>query len=499
MKPIAITLGLFALGLLTPTLASAAESSPSVSASASPSTKMYPDVPADHWAQQALSQLLNQYGLRLGYPDGSFRGQQTLTRYEMAAVLLKVLERTPANATASPDLQSLRDMLKVELDALQSENAAVQDEILDRLDLIEVQQMVQEKAFLQQIQNQLPFKLSGSIALRHEHVTKDLTGTPVSSTPQSRVILSLDSVDHTPESLDPFAYGARLSVGNLRNSTNPWWRLGDFSARVEFALDRFFIRWQPSDIFDITAGKFANVYNNSELFMDNDVQPEGMFQRLHFKDLAPGWRQLSFILGETVVNMNPALGGNTFMLSAKGDTGFDMGFAQLDLSAGYHQYIGADILLNANTVAADKGLGARLVGNAQRNSTDAQFGIANSAATLRWQLFDVPMALSGDYLYNVLAPSKNQAVQGKLTLGQAREVGQGQLSYLFKYLEQDASVSAFVEDQLQGTDVMAHEVQASVKVWDNTTLFGTYQWSQRLSEADVAGLHTLRVGVFQAF
>lgn len=494
MKPIAITLGLLTLGLFSAPV-SAADSS----AASTPPSSQYPDVPADHWAQEALSQLLSQYGLRLGYPDGSFRGQQTLTRYEMAAVLLKVLKRTPADQTEAPELQNLKAMLKVELEALQSENAETQDEILDRLDLIEVQQMMQEKAFLQQLQSQLPFKLSGSIALRHEHLTNDFTDTPLSSTPQSRVILSLDSVDHTPDSLDPFAYGARLSVGNLRNSTNPWWRLGDFSARVEFALDRFFIRWQPSDVFDITAGKFANVYSNSELFMDTDVQPEGLFQRLHFHDLAPGWKKLSFILGETVVNMNQALGGNTFMLSAKGDTGFDLGFAQLDLSAGYHQYLGAEVLLNANTVAADKGIGVRLVGNAQRNSADAQFGIANGAATLRWQVLDVPMALSGDYLYNVLAPRKNQAVQGKLTLGQTREIGQGQLSYLFKYLEQDASVSVFVEDQLQGTDVMAHEVQASVKVWDNTTLFGTYQWSQRLSEADAAGLHTLRVGVFQAF
>lgn len=471
--------------------------------SVSVSRPMYPDVPADHWAYDALNALLQEHGLQLGYPDGSFRGNQTLTRYEMAAVLLKILEKNssghgPHHANGQKEhMERMKAWLKTEMSQIQSEGS--EQDILDRLDTIEVQQMDQQEALMQQWQKQLPFRLSGSIALRHEHLTNQLTEAPLSSTPQSRVILSLDSVNQNSEGLDPFAYGARLSVGNLRNSTNPWWRLGDFSARVEFALDRFFIRWQPTPFFDMTAGKFANVYTNSELFMDTDVQPEGMFQRFHVPELPAGWRHLSFILGETVVNMNAALGGNTFMLSAKGDTGFDLGFANLDLSLGYHQYIGEQILFDANALALEEGLGVRLVGNANRNSTDARFGIANGAAALSWQLFDIPMRLSSDYLYNALMPSKNQAVQAKFSLGETSQPGQGQLSYLFKYLEQDASVSAFVEDQLQGTDVMAHEVQASLKVWDKTTLFGTYQWSQRLSNSDTAGLHTLRVGIFQAF
>lgn len=493
MKRLALACSLSCLSLMVSTPVLAQTPVP-------PTSESYPDVPGDHWAQQTLQDLLNKHKLRLGYPDGSFQGNRTLTRYEMAAVLLKILERKPGGSfDHDSHMNALKDWLKTELDTLKNAEGSVEEEILDRLDMLEVQQMEQEKSLLQSFQQQLPFRLSGSIALRHEHLTQELTGSPLSSTPQSRVILSLDSVDHSPESLDPFAYGARLSVGNLRNSTNPWWRLGDFSARVEFALDRFFIRWQPTSFFDMTAGKFANVYSNSELLMDMDVQPEGAFQRFHFENLAPGWSHLNLILGETLFSMNQALGNTSFLLSAKGDTGFDLGFAHLDLGAAYHQYFGESVLLQANTLAEEAGLGARLVGNALRNSSDAKFGIANGTAALRWQLFDIPMKLSGDYLYNVLMPTKNQAFQGQLSLGQTQAVGQGQLSYLFKYLEQDASVSAFVEDQLQGTDVMAHEVQASIKVWDQTTLFGTYQWSQRLSAPDAAGLHTLRVGVFQAF
>jgi hypothetical protein len=51
--------------------------------------------PAD-WAYQALKSLVERYGLRLGYPDGTFRGNQPLTRYEFAAALAEALDKIPA-------------------------------------------------------------------------------------------------------------------------------------------------------------------------------------------------------------------------------------------------------------------------------------------------------------------------------------------------------------------------------------------------------------------
>ena len=45
------------------------------------------DVPAGHWARQALERVM-QLGLLTGYPDGLFRGEQALTRYQAAVLLL---------------------------------------------------------------------------------------------------------------------------------------------------------------------------------------------------------------------------------------------------------------------------------------------------------------------------------------------------------------------------------------------------------------------------
>jgi hypothetical protein len=48
------------------------------------------DVPLNHWAYDAV-QTLAAKGVIVGYPDGTFGGQRTLTRYEMAEALAKAL------------------------------------------------------------------------------------------------------------------------------------------------------------------------------------------------------------------------------------------------------------------------------------------------------------------------------------------------------------------------------------------------------------------------
>ncbi len=45
----------------------------------------FTDVSPDHWAYEALLNLAGVYGCVSGYPDGTFRGEDTVTRYEFAA------------------------------------------------------------------------------------------------------------------------------------------------------------------------------------------------------------------------------------------------------------------------------------------------------------------------------------------------------------------------------------------------------------------------------
>jgi len=52
----------------------------------------FSDVPANHWAYNAVNGLAEQ-GLLEGYPDGTFKGKQSLTRYEFAQAIARMMDR----------------------------------------------------------------------------------------------------------------------------------------------------------------------------------------------------------------------------------------------------------------------------------------------------------------------------------------------------------------------------------------------------------------------
>ncbi|MNS15915.1 hypothetical protein D3C72_475550 [compost metagenome] len=51
------------------------------------------DVSPDHWAYNAIQTLVEKYQVMEGFPDRTFRGNKTMTRYELAAALAKVMAR----------------------------------------------------------------------------------------------------------------------------------------------------------------------------------------------------------------------------------------------------------------------------------------------------------------------------------------------------------------------------------------------------------------------
>ena len=88
-----------ALGLMAPLAVSASElniqgiDQYSSSQEQITSIDQFPDVKPTDWAYQALSNLIERYGCVAGYPDGTFRGGKSMTRYEAAALLNACLDR----------------------------------------------------------------------------------------------------------------------------------------------------------------------------------------------------------------------------------------------------------------------------------------------------------------------------------------------------------------------------------------------------------------------
>lgn len=67
------------------------------SASAMAAANPFSDVPADHWAYDAVAKLAAD-GVIEGYGDGSFKGNRNITRYEMAQMVAKAMAKNTAGA-----------------------------------------------------------------------------------------------------------------------------------------------------------------------------------------------------------------------------------------------------------------------------------------------------------------------------------------------------------------------------------------------------------------
>ena len=78
----------------------------------------FSDVTPDSWAYQSVAQLANA-GVINGYPDGTFKGQNNITRYEMAQMVAKAMaNQDRANAEQQAMINRLADEFSNELNNL---------------------------------------------------------------------------------------------------------------------------------------------------------------------------------------------------------------------------------------------------------------------------------------------------------------------------------------------------------------------------------------------
>ena len=121
VKKLAVILAvLFAIAILAPAIAG----------------PLFPDVPAEHWARDAVANLAAK-GLLEGYPDGTFKGDRAATRWEMAMLVARFLakmEQEHATFASKADLEELQNLvnsLKDELAALGVRVGKLEDKVGD--------------------------------------------------------------------------------------------------------------------------------------------------------------------------------------------------------------------------------------------------------------------------------------------------------------------------------------------------------------------------------
>ena len=75
----------------------------------------FPDLPKNHWAYEYVRALADR-GLIAGYPDGEFKGDRSMTRYEFAAIIYRALQNgapvdghmTRAVSEFAPELEKVK-------------------------------------------------------------------------------------------------------------------------------------------------------------------------------------------------------------------------------------------------------------------------------------------------------------------------------------------------------------------------------------------------------
>lgn len=137
------------------------------------------DVQPTDWAYQALQSLVERYGCIVGYPDGTYRGQRALSRFEFAAGLNACLDRISDLITASTaDLATREDLAT--LQRLQEEFATELATLRGRVDRLEAR-----TAELEANQFSTTTKLNGEVIFAPYSVLAgdDADGDPASRNP----------------------------------------------------------------------------------------------------------------------------------------------------------------------------------------------------------------------------------------------------------------------------------------------------------------------------
>jgi len=257
----------------------------------------YDDVPTDHWAYNALD-YLTERGVLEGYPDGFFKGDRTLTRYEFAQAIARLLDTIQ---TGNWDEQ-----IKIMAETLRAEFSD---------QLAEISRQVNELGGKVQDLDTKVTDLQGQVDDQGSKLS-DLAGKVAGLKPgpewkgsfryrwqfdewgnynrfRQRIAFQLG---YNKKINDAVEIGFRLKTGTGANPISGNHTLGNYGRTASIYLDRAYVKYTPSWFgfytdancecqpkLDIYAGLFPNVtYDPHEMVLDADVNLQGVGAVYHF-------------------------------------------------------------------------------------------------------------------------------------------------------------------------------------------------------------------------
>jgi hypothetical protein len=177
------------------------------------SVSQFSDVQPTDWAFQALQSLVERYGCIAGYPNGTYRGNRAMTRYEFAAGVNACLDRVnELIATATADLVKKEDLTT--LQRLQEEFAAELATLRGRVDALDARTSeLEAKQFstTTKLRGEAIFVVSDLFGGENKKV-----GENTNTTFSNRVRLTLESSFSGKDKLQ-----LRLNSGDIASNATP--------------------------------------------------------------------------------------------------------------------------------------------------------------------------------------------------------------------------------------------------------------------------------------
>lgn len=238
------------------------------------SVSQFSDVQPTDWAFQALQSLVERYGCIAGYPNGTYRGNRALTRYEFAAGLNACLDRVnELIATATADLVRKEDLAA--LQRLQEEFSAELATLRGRVDALEAR-----TAELEANQFSTTTKLVGEAIFAVTDAFGDTAGDNNNTVLQNRVRLDLQTSFTGKDVLH-----TRLATGNAQRldvgvpggtfeGTQTFNITGDSDNRNNVFVDwlAYYVPIGPAQLYVAATGGIHSDYaaTNNPYFEDYD-------------------------------------------------------------------------------------------------------------------------------------------------------------------------------------------------------------------------------------
>lgn len=255
------------------------------------------DVSPGDWAYEALRSLVERYGCIAGYPDGTFRGNRSMSRYEFAAGLnacLQQVERLIASSTSEfvtkndlGTLQRLMDEFKTELTTL----GARVDKLEGRV------------AFLEDHQFSTTTKLSGEaiFAISDLFGNQDANGNNYAATEtvfQHRVRLSFETSFTGKDLLETRLTAANVAeFGPLTDSTTPGsniTREGRFGFEEDtnnnIIVDKLWYQFPLGNLATISLFAAGGEYDEFVPLLSDDLESSGSGSISRFGRFSPIYR-----------------------------------------------------------------------------------------------------------------------------------------------------------------------------------------------------------------